>query len=64
MPKLTVDIAKRKNRYCAHCENFRKCDHYCVIKCSIVSCWSCCENFQWRKKIMDTYRKENRTDGK
>lgn len=58
MPKLTVDITKRKNRYCAHCENCRKCDYFCYAKSRFVSCWGCCKNFRWRRDIMENYRKE------
>lgn len=63
MPKLTVDITKRKNRYCAHCENCRKCDYFCYTKSKFVSCWGCCKNFRWRRDIMENYRKEHNANG-
>ena len=52
--KTTVDITKKKNIYCSHCEF---CDYTFVHNCrkhdEKTNYWKRCKEFQWKKEYTE-----------
>lgn len=47
-----VDIAKKSNRKCEHCELWNRADSVCKKSGEKKNYWNCCKAFQWRADLV------------